>query len=203
MEMFSPCFITETPQVQRATLEPSVRVDIQRRKMLRTIKRFYYEFFKLHNLRLFNRRLKRVESSVILSSLSKFCEVYVSQAHAEDMAQFMFRFLKLNCADNFVSDSEASMAGQKVYDCTYNYSINKFDSLFESEHFRILILSYSELQQLRTPNLQEMKSQRKWVNQVYAGDGEFSRIISRYLHMNPESKTAEHLMETRYRCKTY
>lgn len=56
---------------------PRSRVDLNRRKMLRRVKRFYYELFKFHNNRLFNTRLTKVSSDISLKACEDFCSVYI------------------------------------------------------------------------------------------------------------------------------
>ncbi|CAI2382732.1 unnamed protein product [Moneuplotes crassus] len=199
LSVYSYCPLTP----KQNTSEPKGRPDIKRRKMLRNIKRFYYELFKHHNNKLFYLRLKRITSSVIIEALRHFCEVYISKAHAEEMAQFMFKFLNINCAGHSSEESRAMRNGKKVYECTYSYSISKFDSLFESEHFRILILSYAELQQSSILRLQEMKSQAHWPNRLPTQEGSYLSIISKHLLKSRGAKLEASLQETCKRCQSY
>lgn len=72
--------IEEPPQFNYQSLfepealekKPRWRMDVHRRKMLRIVKKFYYELFKYHNDRLFNTRLTRISSSISLSALEEF-----------------------------------------------------------------------------------------------------------------------------------
>ncbi|CAI2381609.1 unnamed protein product [Moneuplotes crassus] len=179
------------------------RPDIQRRKMLRSMKRFYYELFKYLNNKFFYLRLKRVVYSTVIKALENLCAVYISKTHAEQMAQFMFKFLNIKCASCTSAQSEAFKSGKKVYNCTYNYSISKFDSLFESEHFRILLLSYSGLQQSSPLCLQEMKSKQQWPNRFDTHDGSYLRLIYKHLRKGRMEKSDACLKESVKRCQYY
>ncbi|CAI2361067.1 unnamed protein product [Moneuplotes crassus] len=177
----------------------AVRKDVHRRKMLRAIKKFFYELFKHLNNKLFNKRLAKVKSTKILEALKTLCRVYISQSIPDEMAEFMFKVMNLNSLDSPKEDSEAFRSGRKVHDCIQSYNDQKFEELFLSEYFRIFIIAFIELRNKSNDSLADIKASMVWENHFNRYDNTFSTIIEELLH-KPMEESCEARLQEAYIC---
>lgn len=192
---------TQPKKVKKALTKSSVkppgpRVDVQRRRMLRLIKKFYYELFKYHIDKLFNLRLTRIDLSVILESLQEFCRVCMKDCDSKRMAEFMFKFLRLNSNDCRNECSEAMAAGKRTYECTYRYGCDRYSALLECDLYHCLIRSYVGLKELHTSKLVGISKSIMWENQYQEQDRFFKSIVARYLHIGTNKPVEAALQDT-------
>ena len=106
------------------------------------MKRFYSALFKFLNTKLFNRRLTNVPLATILNVLREIVAVYIPLAPVEEMAEFMYKFLKIKCRDIFPHESQASIEGMKIQNWMYKHKMDEFKLIHQLQYFRYLCLAF-------------------------------------------------------------
>lgn len=164
-------------------------IHVQRRKLLRHIRKFYHELFKYHNDKLFNKRLVTSSSSVILHSLSQVCSAYIPEEDSQEMAQFLYTFLNIKTKDNVGLKSEAFSQGRRVYECAYKYRKGLYTGLFDLKFFRALFNSFTKLKNLSPSTVVRLGSKLTWERQFFENKSKFEKMIGRFLNNEDQDIT--------------
>ncbi|CAI2368120.1 unnamed protein product [Moneuplotes crassus] len=186
--------------------KPSInaeRPDIQNRKILRLVKKFYNQLFLFHNDKLKNQRLINISSDVILAELKKIASVYMPDANIQKMSEFLFKFLNSHCSDNCQLSTDASIAGEEAFNCTHNYKIPKFKALVHYQYFRMLITCFMRLRNTSYKKVVEMKKSIRWENQYDFSEEKFNKILSKCLHCELSKDMEKRLHQLYAQCVTY
>ncbi|CAI2373011.1 unnamed protein product [Moneuplotes crassus] len=180
----------------------NTRPDIENRKVLRLVKKFFYQLFLYHNDKLQNRRFTNVPSGETLQALEQFSTVYLSQTPTESMAEFLFKFLNLNSSDACQLDSQAAKDGRKGFECSHRYRSLNFQRLCKSEHFRYLVTCFIELRNTPMPSVVVLHKGWAWENQYHIGVKKLEMVLSRLLYKelsesieNSLNKVYQHCMK--------
>ena len=121
-----------------------LRSDVVNKTLLRAVKRFYSNKFKIMQKSMVNRRFKNVKTSQIIAALTKFWE---QQFHSQKveikyklLAEFMMLFFGIKPKSTKRFDASVSTMGRKVQDCLRKYSFEKFKEIQKWRELQILIV---------------------------------------------------------------
>ncbi|CAI2375709.1 unnamed protein product [Moneuplotes crassus] len=177
------------------------RPDIQHRKMLRILRKFYNGLFLYHNDKLKNKRLTSVHSEVILDALIHLAKVYLPEVPPESMAEFLFKFLSLHSKDSCDLESEAAQQGQNAFNCTYYYRKKYFKVLFESEYFRCLVKSFISLRSTPVSSMSGLRLEWNCENHHNSSKKKLEKILSECLYKTFPALVEDCLNQTYQKCE--
>ncbi|CAI2383777.1 unnamed protein product [Moneuplotes crassus] len=162
--------------------EGSLRPDIENRKALRIVKKFFHQLFLYHNDKLKNKRFTKVSSSEILEALEQLVSVYIPQTHSKEMAECLFHFLNFHSSDASQLESEAALAGMKLYECTHKYTRYLFNRLPQSVYVKHLITSYTTLKCTPLPSILSLHHSQTWPHQYHKNPKNLHKILTHLLY---------------------
>lgn len=117
----------------------SKRYDVVNKAILRSMRRFFLNKFKLKNCKVVNRRFIKTSLREILKGFSDVVqEVIGTGENMDQISQFVMIFSEVNFKYRFPFDKEISNEAGRVVDCMYNYSHLKMNDLFTIPMFKQL-----------------------------------------------------------------
>ena len=122
----------------------NLRSDVVNKTLLRAIKRFYSNKFKIAQKIMVRKRFRNIKTTEILDALAEFWKQQFHnlklQIEYESLAEFMMLFLDIKPKSTYKFDKSNSIMGALVQDCMRKYSFEKFRALQKSRELRILIV---------------------------------------------------------------
>ena len=124
--------------------EINLRSDVVNKTLLRAVKRYYFNKFKITQRPMVRKRFRNVRTSVILDALAKFWQEQFESLELKIdyqlMAEFMMLFWGIKPFSTYMFDKLISKKAKLTLDCLNKYSIEKFQYIKTFQELRILIV---------------------------------------------------------------